>query len=151
MLEWLPSSPGVGAGLWDIKVVMEEGQQRVPCSVPHLPATTSAAWGNELEVWAAERGKQQPPPVVDVFWWDRVPGVPGRQGKATVGVLQQSSGEVRNWDAILWGWATVGGRKVPALSWVSGHIFTEQEIRPAEYFNFNFVGTERPEFLIYLR
>lgn len=108
---------------------MEGGQQRVPCTVPDLPATTSPAEGNELEVCVAEKGKQQPPPVLDVFWWKSVPGVPGRQGKATVGVLQQSSGEVRNWDAILWEWAAAGGRKVPALSWVSGHIFTEREIK----------------------
>lgn len=38
---------------------MEGGQQRVPCPVPQLPATTSPAEGNELEVGVAKRGKNR--------------------------------------------------------------------------------------------
>lgn len=34
-----------------------------------------------------------------------------REGKAMVGVLQHSSGEVRSWDAIFWEGAAAGGKE----------------------------------------
>lgn len=77
---------------------------------------------------------------MDVFWWESVPGVPGRQGKSTLGVLQEGRelgchplGVDSSWGKD----SSRGGCKDTSSQ--------RGRLRPGEYFYFNFVGTERPD------